>query len=97
MLDLNFPLPDWAETEPVYDEFTDLYLQFFYELSTCRSQGMGVVCPIQWNYIVEHGRMLHLTGPDLDTHVFYIMEMDREFLKFKAEEISDGGSESVSN
>lgn len=77
------PLPDALKDPPELLPGLELYLQAFYQLSTCRQVGMGLG-PIGWQFTQEWG-MLNLSSEDSikDLH-YFIRILDSEFIKWSS-------------
>jgi hypothetical protein len=81
--------PDWFFDQPTPERGDDLYLDGFWELSSCRDFGMGVG-PIPWDKIVQYARWVKLE-PDLEVlFVRIIRELDEVYLR-NCKEKRDGG------
>jgi len=73
-------LPDWWDKKPPEVRGDDLYLMAFWELSSCRSFGMGVG-PIPWNHIVAYGERKGLDARMLELFLYVIRALDEVYLK----------------
>lgn len=79
------PLPEAIANAPTIFKGLEPYYIAFWELSTDRSQGMGVG-PIPWSAINEYAVREGLRGEGYEDLVDYVRAMDRTFLKFQREE-----------
>lgn len=62
----------------------EFYLTSFKELGTCRPVGMGVG-PIPFTSIAEYARIFEVEGEDFFELLYYVREMDDEYLKLEKE------------
>lgn len=73
-------VPDWWDKQPRMVRGDELYLEAFWELSSCRNFGMGVG-PIPWNFIVMYGEQKGLDRGMLKTFAYVIRALDEVYLK----------------
>lgn len=73
-------VPDWWDKQPRMVRGDELYLEAFWELSSCRNFGMGIG-PIPWNFIVMYGERKGLDPGMLNVFVYVIRALDEVYLK----------------
>lgn len=78
-------LPQWFLEEPVMQGADSFYMRAFWDLSSCRNIGMSTG-PIPWNIIVTYGERYGLDEDTLETFIYVMRSMDREFLHWCDEE-----------
>jgi len=55
------------------------YIEAFFEISTCRSTGMGIG-PIPFTSVVEYARIYNIE--DVEDFLYYIRRLDATYLSF---------------
>lgn len=87
------PMPDWyAQGEPQITEAQTFYVKAFWDLSTCRSFGLGVG-PIPWRDIAAYAREAGLDRDVRAAFVAIIRRMDAAYLERRREELKSEGSD----
>ena len=79
------PLPEWYEDEPVIDPADIFYLKSFYDLSTCRSSGMGIG-PIPWTAMSRYVEYYKLAWDVAEAFIDIMREMDGAFIEDQTKE-----------
>ena len=62
-----------------------MFYSAFWDLTTCRPSGWSTQ-HIPWSAIVEWGQVNQLDSEEMDDLVFYIREMDGEFITYSNEQ-----------
>lgn len=62
------------------------YIAAFWDLSTCRSFGMGIG-PIPWRDIVAYARQARLAEDVASVFVYVIRQLDAEYLSWHREQM----------
>jgi hypothetical protein len=78
------PLPDFIKNEPELLPGLGIYLNAFWDLSTCRQMGMGLG-PIPWLSIQEYVTILGGDEDFQEDFHRYIRRMDGEYLNWSSE------------
>jgi hypothetical protein len=81
------PLPESIANAPELELGLELFFSAFWDLTTCRPSGWSVQ-PIPWSAIIEWGQMHELDYEEMDDLLFYVREMDSEFIDYVAEQNS---------
>lgn len=80
----GMPLPDFIKNEPELMPGLEMFLQAFWDLSTCRQMGMGLG-PIPWTSIENYAT---ISGGDeeftQDLH-YHIRRLDQAYLNWASE------------
>lgn len=82
---MNRPIPETA-IPPELPEGLEVYLNYFWELSTDRRLGFGCIGPIPWSVLDRYARQQCDTDVELEDFIYYIRALDAEFMKVKNEE-----------
>jgi hypothetical protein len=78
------PLPDFIKNEPELLPGLDVFLNSFWDLSTCRQMGMGLG-PIPWTSIENYANILGGDESFREDFHKYIRRMDGEYLSWASE------------
>ncbi len=79
----KIPYPDAIKNAPELDFTLALYYGAFFDLTTCRTVGMGEG-PIPWTSINDYCSRLDLSVDQSDDMFYYIRIMDGVYLDHKA-------------
>lgn len=76
----GIPLPKGIAKAPELFAGLEVYLAAFWELTTTRNTGMGLV-PISWTAVKEYA---DASGLDLDDLLYFIRSLDGAYMAHKA-------------
>lgn len=79
MVAAHQPIPDWAKNEPAIDPCERVYLDAFFDLSSCRSVGMSLG-QIPWSAVADYGDRIGLVGEAHRVFVAVVRALDDAFL-----------------
>lgn len=77
--------PDWIKDAPDLALGLELYYEAFWDLTTCRPVGWTAQ-PIPWSAVIEWGQLNELDPEEMDDLIFYVRELDAEFLTWASEQ-----------
>lgn len=78
------PVPDVILNAPQLEPGLELYLDAFWELSSCRSVGMGLG-PIPWTACEKYARVYRLDDDQADALVYHVARLDSAYLKWSSD------------
>lgn len=78
----GLPLPKGIARAPELFQGLEVYLVAFWDLTTTRNNGMGLV-PISWSAVHAYSEA---SGLDLDDLLYFIRALDQAYLAYKAEQ-----------
>lgn len=81
------PIPEAIRNAPDLEIGLHFYFMAFLDLTTCRSIGMSMEGPIWWTAIDRYAERWKLKGERCEDLFYYIAEMDKVFLEYRAETI----------
>lgn len=61
----------------------EIYFQAFWELTTCRGGGMGLI-PISWMTIIEYAQLHELDDEQTDDLLYFVRAMDKAYMEHHA-------------
>jgi hypothetical protein len=82
------PLPDFIKNEPELMPGLDIFLQAFWDLSTCRQMGMGLG-PIPWTATREYVTILGGSEEFQEDFHYLIRRIDSAYLQWASENTKD--------
>lgn len=71
--------------EPIIEPADIFYIKAFYDLGTCRSNGMSLG-PIPWSAMIQYAEWYGLDRDVTEAFVDIVREMDTAYLNYQAEE-----------
>lgn len=80
----GMPLPDFIKNQPELMFGLDIFVQAFWDLSTCRQMGMGLG-PIPWISIQEYCIMLQCSEDFTKDLHYHIRRIDQAYLNWASE------------
>jgi hypothetical protein len=88
-------LPDWYLDEPQISHVDYFYIKAFYDLSTCRINGMGLGV-IPWTAIKKYAEHYSLDFDITESLIDIIREMDSAYIDFQNKETEKNSKNTVS-